>query len=842
MPRACGPSFPNNLLEEGDQAVLVAPVTDFEAELDRMNLATSRFHALPPEGNDRRAGYAAQASSSEANDLAAALKKAKVPEEERQTARKAHAQAREKLRKYLAEVDAWESSRPWTYDDQGSHRGEPEIPKPAFPSIEISPALPREFKLYLEGAVAWNTGGKDAARESWEALLNLPPAERHWKSTWASFMLGKSFEKLEPEKAITWFRQVRDLARHGFADSTGLAAASLGLEARVCLSQQNYNAAIELYLEQLASGDGTASGSLRITAAAALQNGSSGLQTLAANPRPQKVITAYLISSRWRDYSGGEKGAATSAWLEAIEASDTKDVSAADQLALAAYQTGDMESAQRWIQRAKHSPVADWLQAKLLLRSGKLEQATALLGNVCRAFPVINSNDTNAFTKEFQDNLSVNDNDFWPDSTPASRHALGELGVLHLARREYAQSLDALLRSGFWGDAAYVAERVLSIDELKNYVDQNWPAVSEVQNAAEPKINAASPEPLAASVTSTPSLRKNIRYLLARRLMRSIRGDEARPYYPAEWLPQFDQLCQVLRTGWDTSVATNERAENLFAAAMIARTNGMELLATEVQPDWHIHDGGYEFGVTWEERQTNSVGANLLKATSQELQRAAQNNADPEQRFHYRYQAAFLGWEAAKFLPNNSDETARVLCTAGSWLKDRDANTADIFYKALVRRNRLTAVGAEADRRRWFPDIDESGNLQIGKADFHVGPNFADSDPNPTDGSPETLEAAVSDPSPVAAEAADPEPASTEIDQTQESDPSNADVATTQPPFGDEYTVEPGDTLTAIVRRYIEKGNPTSVEEIVNANPGLRPDLIVTGQRILVPILTSDGS
>ena len=61
--------------------------------------------------------------------------------------------------------------------------------------------------------------------------------------------------------------------------------------------------------------------------------------------------------------------------------------------------------------------------------------------------------------------------------------------------------------------------------------------------------------------------------------------------------------------------------------------------------------------------------------------------------------------------PDNSDETARILCTAGSWLKNRDPQTADLFYKALVRRCRKTALGTEADRKRWFPQIDEQGNL-----------------------------------------------------------------------------------------------------------------------------------
>jgi LysM repeat protein len=649
-------------------------------------------------------------------------------------------------------------------------------------------------------------------------------------------MLGKTFEESESEKAITYYKQVRELARHGFAESTGLAAASLGLEARVYLKQENYNLAIQGYLEQLATGDGSAACSLRFTAREALQKGGASLQTLAGDARSQKVITAYLISSRATDLDSSTKTATIVSWLEAIEASEVKDVASADQIALAAYQTGNMELAERWLKRGKRSPVSDWLEAKLLLRAGKVDQATALLSKVCYAFPIVEPDTNSPPANEFKDHVFVDDNDSDYGATPAPRHALGELGVLRLARREYAQSLDALLRAGFWGDAAYVAERILSLDELKNYVDQYWPAADDSQKIAEAATNVPSSDPIASSVTSPPLLRKNIRYLLARRLMRSIRGDEARPYYPTECLPQFDLLCQALTRGWDTSAATNQRAASLFAAAMIARTNGMELLGTEVQPDWHIHDGSYDCGVTWEERQKNSIGARLLKPTTDELQRASHHNADPEQRFHYRYQAAFLGWEAAKFLPNNSDETARVLCTAGSWLKDRDAETADIFYKSLVRRNRLTAVGAEADRRRWFPDIDENGNLYVPKP-LEVE-STSEPDPIPADGTVEVSEPVVLKSVPETSEP-DALPAIAESSEpnTDETAPVVADTAS-----GDEYIVQPGDTLTAIVRRYVEAGYPTSVEDIVEANPGLRPNIILIGQRIVVPVSQTTGS
>jgi hypothetical protein len=266
------------------------------------------------------------------------------------------------------------------------------------------------------------------------------------------------------------------------------------------------------------------------------------------------------------------------------------------------------------------------------------------------------------------------------------------------------------------------------------------------------------------SEVSPVLLRTQIRYLLARRLMRSFRGDEAREYYPAEWMPQYLVLAQALRTGWDEALPADQRAKALFLAAMITRTNGMELIGTEVEPDWRVHAGDYQEGVTVSIRATNE-NARALVASEDELDRARRHKADPELRWHYRaqagvlaweaaklvpdnfqdatrmlltggrwldscgaegadtlyFQAAALAWEAAKLMPDNSEDTARFLCVAGSWIKYRDPKKADIFYKALVRRNRKTAIGMEADRIRWFPRLDEQGNL-IPRKSSHLTP------------------------------------------------------------------------------------------------------------------------
>ncbi|MEO7298088.1 MAG: hypothetical protein ABI042_05870 [Verrucomicrobiota bacterium] len=698
---ACGPNFPNNLLDGGDEAVLVAPTTNFKRELERMKLVESKIQAVNPgDGNP-----ANQTFEADVGDLIAALQKKKTSADDLEKIRAAHQTEREKLKNYLAEFEKWQNSGEWDWSNNGSARKPPTTLPPKFPLTKPSEGLPGEFEDYFEGAIAWHNPGaldKSVVRESWERLLARPASERKFKSTWAAFMLGKFWETNDTEKALGYFRETRDLAKRGFNDSLGLAAASLGLEARIYLRQTNYLRAIDLYLEQLAAGDDSAANSLRYIARKVSSIEPEKLRELALNPHAQKIITAHFISHRVGDWNGEEAGksdrARISNWLEAVEAAGVKDVESAEKFALAAYQANDMKSAQRWINRAKNSPTAQWLQAKLLLRAGKVEQAAALLAKVSRVFPMDISK-TNV-APNLESNIFI-EQELYEKISPG-RQALGELGVLRLARREYIQSLDALLRGGFWMDAAYVAERVLTPDELKTYVDRFWPPVSEEQTKDEGKNNSDH------NRFSTDQ-REKIRCLLGRRLMRIIRGDEAREYYPVEWQLEFDLLCRNLTDGWNENLPKEQRARALFAAAIITRTNGMELLGTEVAPDWAIQGGQFESAMTAYQRTNENF--KILPASDDELRRYAKHDADPEERFHYRYQAAFLGWEAAKLLPNNSDETARILCTCGSWLKMRDPETADMFYKALVRRCRKTAIGNQADQMRWFPVLDEEGTL-----------------------------------------------------------------------------------------------------------------------------------
>jgi len=262
-----------------------------------------------------------------------------------------------------------------------------------------------------------------------------------------------------------------------------------------------------------------------------------------------------------------------------------------------------------------------------------------------------------------------------------------------------------MLHGNQWLDAAYLAERVVTLEELRGYVDKEWPEAKDL-------------------------LSTKIRYLLGRRLVRNGVLYRTGDYLPEKLRYALNDYAAALETAKDTRKGAGVRAKAFMKAARIARHYGLELMSTELEPDWFISDGQVEHdplsrirvGVTsmetlshWDEidevRDTGLDADSLLDPSKREEEKRVRASAPyPNLRFHYRYIAASLAWEAAKLMPDNDDETARVLCEAGSWLKIRAPHFADRFYKALVRRCPNTALGKAADEKRWFPEITDSND------------------------------------------------------------------------------------------------------------------------------------
>lgn len=633
---ACGPFFPATILDHGERALLTPLGRGFAVSLSRLPPAPASFPYVPISSSEAERADLAAAGADEAMLTAHALFRTGLDE--------------------LARSRREESSR-------GGTAGRAQAPVP------IPHGAPPEFALYLEGARAWLGGDADAARAAFARLLELPPERRKFKSTWAAFSLGQVAAAAgDVSEAARRFVETRALAAAGFADSAGLATASLGQEARLHFQRRDWLPACALYLRQHANGDPSALHSLLFTLSGALHDEDPAvLPAFARSAELRSLLTARLLASTVydEDYPGERSDHShVSRWLRSLEEVGAKDAAEAELFALLAYRFGALDETRRWLALAPAaSAPARWLRAKLALRDGRVDEALALLSSLVRE-------PSEAFAGLRADSLDGYANHA---DRPAEASLRGELGALRLARRDYLEAARLLLEGGYWSDAAYVAERVLTVDELRTFVD-------------------ATPE-------TAPGL-ESLRLLLARRLVREERVAESRAYFTPELQTRLDLHLALLRAGADSRRAPLDRGRDLAAAARILRHDGFELRGTELAPDYVVWDGDFTVAPGLEHRQRPE---SAVAASADEVGRALASAPRPDTRFHHRPLAAALAWQAAALYPDNHDELAALLAEAGGWLKARDPRAADRFYKELVRRCPDTALGRAAAAKRWFP-------------------------------------------------------------------------------------------------------------------------------------------
>ena len=546
------------------------------------------------------------------------------------------------------------------------------------PVFEIPAHFPDEFRLYLEGARDYHRDDYEAARSAWQALLDLPKEERHYRSVWAAFMLARTDK--DNAQSIDHYQQVRALAREGFADSGGLAAASYGREAQIHLSSGAYSRAIELYLKQFASGYDNAVESLETTACAALDavRDYDELSTLVIHPEARVVLTAYLL-----DQGADERyKAKRDRWLFALDYHETKlHLSDAGRLALLEYQSNDLDACRRWLTyAAADDALALWITGKLLLREGKVSEGQTILLALGR-----------------QIEAEADDPDWTRLNTQT---AWAELGILLVRNGRYSDAANAFSHAGSWQDLAYILERLLTIEELLEWVE-TYPSPSseaEYARADHQQVNA----------------------LIARRLMREGKFHQALDFFDAAHRNKAQAYIDAMRAAHDTSSQAQQRAKYFWTAAEIMRHSGIDLFAVELAPDYAWWDGnpGYlEDIADFRSRPTNYFETpDLTGIHGDEHMRLYWSRLRPNKRFHYRYRAAELAEIAAGLLPNNSEDAARIYLTAGGWLKNRDPDTANRLYRQLVIRCPNTQLGKAAAEASWFPDVDLDESVPFEKA------------------------------------------------------------------------------------------------------------------------------
>jgi hypothetical protein len=669
--------------------------------------------------------------------------------------------------------------------------------------------LPPAVRLYAAGAVDYLAGGDSATRalKRFQAVLDLPKADGDKRAVSAAYMLGQSHagamtaagNKTAAERAdaIRSYALARTRAAAGAADPHGLAVASYGEQARLFLvsgaingttmcgyldfvnampcadevSAADLKQAVRLYAEQAARNSNSGVQSLRIIAGWALSDAERA-QKLIDDPVAQRLLVSYALA-RVGDMSGADASqpAEYDTWgggygyadagrggkdvkvnpvlpslVAALQKRGITNIADADRVAALAYRSGLYDLAQTLADKQR-SALSSWVRAKLALRKGDVAGAAQAYAEASKAFPQIDA--------------SVE---------PASLGLIkAEQSVLSLSRGQYVEAFDQLynvtkasqtrgkgdslshpLYSDYSGDTWYLAERVLTVDELKTYVDAHAPATPV---PAPPQVLPTTPDqPYYEWLSAHPAqLSDYLRRLLARRLVREGRVSDALPYFPDDQDLRYVDIDENYYTDNKRTLATwryratakeygdalNDakhawravtRAEAWYKAATLARRRGMEIMGYEEAPDYAGLGGMLAFGIGRMEVQDTPRGDNgkapLAKTpeqraaadlpgpfvTEDERKRYAASESKPNQRYHYRNIAVDYIMKSADELPARSQAFAAVLCK-GTGFVYYDAELAPVPYRRYVKDGAAVPFSADFGQNCAEPDFKAAGRF-----------------------------------------------------------------------------------------------------------------------------------
>jgi hypothetical protein len=164
---ACGPWFPNRLLDGGDEAMFIAPYASFFREIERMQLVSSSLVARSLTNNQ---SYAEQTTDADLEDLRVALRRAGVGTKERSAVVKRYEAERAKLHPTA------KKQKEQSMDSLAGHASDDKAK--AKTGAKAPDGLPGEFEDYFRGAIAWADDDTDSAVAAWGALLERPAKER----------------------------------------------------------------------------------------------------------------------------------------------------------------------------------------------------------------------------------------------------------------------------------------------------------------------------------------------------------------------------------------------------------------------------------------------------------------------------------------------------------------------------------------------------------------------------------------------------------------------------------------------------------------------------------------
>lgn len=645
---ACGPDFPMRLLDNRGQTLADLPEGNFHFELSRLGKTIAGLKNVTAATHNPNDVYGEENIAAESREIA------------EQAGLSAEQQGLVKQLRGLTDARQVEA--------QGA-------------------SLPAEIRLYVAGAVAFATGEHQLAVEYFNKLLALPADQRPLRSTWAAYSLGRSWFAMSSEgrdavealeQSRDAFRQARQMSIDGFSDPLELGVASLGEEARVLRTGGDWSGAIELYEAQNLHGSGVGYTSLKQLMNELAELPEAELARLFQHKAVQQLVTASLVSRQ--GWSFGDEPPNEKKLVKLLQNSTRGSLDNADRLAAMSYQQGDYAGAKAFLENAGDGGLAWWLRAKLAVRDGDKNAAAAAYSKAAQAFP---QNEDWGYRRT---------PDWAFESVQPKCRVEGESAILALQRGEYLQAFVQLYRSNstYWFDAATVAERVLTVEELKRYVDENVPAPPTL---TQQERDNYVPLPVAAS----------LRNLLGRRLLREGHYADAVAYFDNPDLQNKARLYGEQRLKADAAWWPTKRASALYNAAWTAREWGMDILGYEMAPDYATFGGNYSL-----ESTELKVGPLVSEA---EVQRQVASEAKPDQRYHYRFVATELAGRAADNLPHTSQAFAAVLCNAAGWNSSLEDQSA--LYQRYVKEGPFVPWAVDFGNQCPYPDFENADKRYV---------------------------------------------------------------------------------------------------------------------------------
>jgi hypothetical protein len=179
-----------------------------------------------------------------------------------------------------------------------------------------------------------------------------------------------------------------------------------------------------------------------------------------------------------------------------------------------------------------------------------------------------------------------------------------------------------------------------------------------------------------------------LRYLLARKALREGGPLDLPAYPPAvqEAALAYDAARQQLAAAFTAEAKAAAR----WRLARLTRDHGLELLGTELEPDFRVYEGDYKDEPSRADRVAGAAG---LPVTPEEAARFGQSAPHPDRRWHYRAVAAEEALAAAALLDKDDPRVDSLTCYAMAWLDGVDPERRTAVRRAYVRAHQKWPSG-----------------------------------------------------------------------------------------------------------------------------------------------------